>query len=322
VRPVNLAGDRFPLSAQRRFGLAGPAQIAIGMDFGKPRPRFCAARLGVFRAFQHQKRPHGRKGDAAVGPAIPDRREFVLQQHVAEFEGEQHVPARAVIGAADQGQLALAGGDARLGDADTVHPRGLFPHKSARGADDAVHQRDVAGEQIGQLRQKQRRPQIAHQAFVEKNVRAIGLAHAGKDRIVGRDVALAAAGGDDHVGAIEQIRLAGNAGVAERQARRVGAGALPQLHLALIGLFRDLLVKAHRRQRMHDIGREDLVVVRRRVAALEALPIRLNTLAETRQQPDAGDPHLAACAHFTGSLNGNCRRSAQSRIAWRNCGFG
>ena len=178
-----------------------------------------------------------------------------------------------------------------------------------------MHQRDIAGEEIGQLRQKQRRAQVAHQPFVEKNVRAIGFAYAGEDRIVGGDVALAAAGGDDHVGAVEQIRLAGNAGVAERQARRIGAGALPQLHLALIGLFRNLLVKAHRRQRMHDIGREGLVVVGRRIAVLEALPVCLHALAETRQQPDAGDPHLAACAHFTGSLNGNCRRSAQSRIA-------
>ncbi len=237
----------------------------------------------MFGAFQHQKRAHGRKGDAAVGPAIPNRREFALQQHVAELEGQQHVPARAVIGAADQGQFALAGGDAGLGDANAVHARGLFPHEGARGADDAVHQRDIAGEQIGQLRQKQRRAQIAHQPFVEKNVRAIGLAHAGEDRIVGGDVALAAAGGDDHVGVVEQIRLAGNAGVAEREAGRIGAGALPQLHLALIGLFRNLLVKAHRRQRMHDIGREGLVVVGRRVAALEALPIRLHALAETRE---------------------------------------
>ena len=228
---------------------------------------------------------------------------------------QQHVPARAVIGAADQGQVALAGGDARLGDTDAVDAGGLFAHEGARGADDAVHQRDVAGEQIGQLRQKQRRAQVAHQALVEKRVRAIGLAHAGEDRIVGGDVALAAAGGDDHVGAVEQIRLAGDAGVAERQAGRIGADALPRLHLALIGLLRDLLVEAHRRQRMHDIGREGLVVIGRRVAALEALPMRLQALAETRQQPDAGDPHLAACAHFTGSLNGNCRRSAQSRIA-------
>src|SRR5580704_13179086 len=40
VRPVDLAGDRLPLPAQGRLGLAGPAQIAIGMDFGKPSPRF------------------------------------------------------------------------------------------------------------------------------------------------------------------------------------------------------------------------------------------------------------------------------------------
>src|SRR5580700_10308761 len=93
VGAIDLAGDGFPLPAQRGLGLAGRPQIAVGMDFGKPRPRFGAARLRMFGAFQHQKRAHGRKGNAAVGPAVPNRSEFFLQQHVAELERQQHVPA-------------------------------------------------------------------------------------------------------------------------------------------------------------------------------------------------------------------------------------
>jgi hypothetical protein len=37
----------------------------------------------------------------------------------------------------------------------------FLTHEGARGAGDAVDDRDVAGEQIGELSQKQRRPQIA-----------------------------------------------------------------------------------------------------------------------------------------------------------------
>jgi hypothetical protein len=107
--------------------------------------------------------------------AIPDRREFALQHAPAELEGEQHIPARAVVGAADQRQLALSGGDARLRDAHRIDAGGFLAHEGARGADHAVHQRDIAGEQIGQLRQKQGRAQIAHQALVEEGAGLLDL---------------------------------------------------------------------------------------------------------------------------------------------------
>ena len=70
-----------------------------------------------------------------------------------------------------------------------------------------------------------------------RNARGFGdLAHAGEDRAVDGDVALAAAGRDDHVGVVEEIGLAGDAGVAERETGRVDADPLPRLHLALVAL--------------------------------------------------------------------------------------
>ncbi len=122
----------------------------------------------MLAAFEHQERAHGAERDAAVRAAIPDRREFVLEHDAAELEGEQHVPARAVIGAADQRQFALTGGDARLRDAHGVDAGRFLAHERARGADDAMHDRNIAGEEVGQLRQEQGRAQIAHQPLVEE----------------------------------------------------------------------------------------------------------------------------------------------------------
>jgi hypothetical protein len=178
-----------------------------------------------------------------------------------------------------------------------------------------MDQRNIAGKQVGQLRQKQSRAQITHQALVKKGAGLVGFADTGKNCIIGCNVAFAAARRDDHVGAVKQFGVAGNAGVAQCQAGGIGAGALPEFHLALVRFLRDLLVEAHRRKLMHDVRSERLVVVKRRIASLEVIPIRFHPLAETREQTDAGDPHLAATSHFTGSLKGYCRRSAQSRIA-------
>ena len=179
--------------------------------------------------------------------------------------------------------------------------------------------RDIASEKIGKLRQKEGRAQIAHQPFVEEG-RALGyFAHAGEDRAVGRNIALAAGGGDDHVGVVEDLRLAGNARIGERETGRIDADPLPQLHLALIALFRNLLVEIQRTERMHDIRREALVVVGRRVAALEMTPGRLEPLAKARDKADAGDPHLAAFAHLgsssVSSFTGRLMRSAHSSMA-------
>ena len=105
-------------------------------------------------AFQHQECAHRAEGDAAFRAAIPDRREFTTEHDTPKLEGEQHVPARAVIGAADQRQLALAGGNARLRDAHGIDAGGFLAHEGPRRSDHAVHQRNIAGQEIWQLRQK------------------------------------------------------------------------------------------------------------------------------------------------------------------------
>ena len=95
--------------------------------------------------------------------------------------------------------------------------------------------------------------------FVEEGAR-IARPRSRPDRIVGIDrlVALAAAGGDDHVHARQQLGIALGAGAVEREAGRIGADPLPGFHLALVALLRDLLVELDRRERMDDVGREGL----------------------------------------------------------------
>ena len=55
-----------------------------------------------------------------------------------------------------------------------------------------MHQRNIAGKHVRQLRQEQGRAQIAHQAFVEERAWLLRLAHAGEDGGIDRDVAFAA----------------------------------------------------------------------------------------------------------------------------------
>src|SRR6516162_6588295 len=126
-------------------------------------------------ALQHQESAERAERNAAVRATIPNRSEFLLEYYAAKFEGEEHVPARAVISAADQRQFTLSSGDAGLRHAYRVGAGRLFAHKRSRRADHAVHERDVAGKQVWKLRQKQRRAQIAHQSFVEKGAWRVGL---------------------------------------------------------------------------------------------------------------------------------------------------
>ena len=163
-----------------------------------------------------------------------------------------------------------------------------------------MHDGDVAGEQVGKLRQEQGRAQIAHQPFVEERPALGDLAQPGQDRTVGGSIAFAAGGGDDHVGHVEQVRFSGKAGIAERQTRGIYAGPLPHLHLPLVAFLWNLLVEIQRGKRMHDVWREALGVVGRRIAALEVPPIGVEPFAKARDETDAGDPHLAALRHVIG----------------------
>ena len=176
--------------------------------------------------------------------------------------------------------------------------------------------RDVAGEQIGELRQEQRRPQVAHEPLVEKGVRVGGFALVAQDCSVDRDIALAAAGGHNHVHARKQLAIAFDAGVCQRQPSGIGADPLPRLHLALIALFRDLLVEVERSERMDEIWREAFGVDLDS-SFRQALPMRLRPFAEARHDADAGDPNLAwQLSHERGPRWGT-RGSRPSSPCWR-----
>src|SRR5207248_4956391 len=78
----------------------------------------------------------------------------------------------------------------------------------------------------------------------------------------------------------------------ERKAGRIGADALPSLHLALIAFFRDLLVELDRRQSMNHVGRVGLHLRQRR-RLIEAPPVHLLPFTKAGDDADAGDPSFS-----------------------------
>ncbi len=71
----------------------------------------------------------------------------------------------------------------------------------------------------------------------------------------------------------------------EREAGGIGADALPRLHLALIALLGDLEIVIHRRERVHDVGREAVLSSTRRCgAAFERIPMGVGAFAERRDE--------------------------------------
>src|SRR6266508_4154390 len=166
------------------------------------------------------------------------------------------------------------------------------------------------------VREEPRRPQIAHQPFVEEGFGIGGFGLVGEDRRVDRDVALAAAGRDDHVHAREQIGIALHAGIGKGKPRRIGADPLPWFHLALVALLRDLFVQVERCERMHRVGSEALGVDLDSPFG-KPLPVRLGAFAEAGDDADAGDPSLAwRISHERGPPWG-IRGSRPSSPYWR-----
>ena len=70
--------------------------------------------------------------------------------------------------AADEEDVALAGGDTAGGDLDGADPGALLAQEGARRAGDLVDDRDVAGDQVRELREEERRPQVVRKALVEE----------------------------------------------------------------------------------------------------------------------------------------------------------
>ena len=79
----------------------------------------------MLAGFQHQETAGGAERKAAVAFALPDRRILLLQIEVAEFIEDQQIGALAIMGGADQRDLALPGLDAGQRDPRRVDARRL-----------------------------------------------------------------------------------------------------------------------------------------------------------------------------------------------------
>ena len=240
-------------------------------------------------AFHDQERTERAERESAALLAIPNRAKLALQAIVSKLKKHHQVGTFAIVGAAHQRDVALSRPNAGECDAHGVDAGQLLAHEGARGPGHAVDDRDIAGQQVGELSEKQGRPQIVHQVFVEEHVGPRRLRQGAEDRPVHRLVALAAAGRDNHVHVPEQRGIALATGAVERETGRIGSDPLPGLHLPLVTLLRDLLVEIDRRERMDDVGREGFCIDDR-LRRVEPLPVRVQPLAQTRQNADAGDP--------------------------------
>src|SRR5262249_35523702 len=101
MRTIDLRGKGISVLAQGCLRVTGLSHVTIGQDLRNSCARARPTRHCMVFALQHQKSAHGRKGDAAIGAAIPYRRKFVLQDDAAKFECKEYVPARAIIAAAN-----------------------------------------------------------------------------------------------------------------------------------------------------------------------------------------------------------------------------
>ena len=184
-----------------------------------------------------------------------------------------------VMGTADKKTIALTGGDAGAGDADGVGSGGFLAHEGAGRADYAMHQRDIAGQQIRQLCQEQRGAEIAEQMLVQVSVGIGAFGYARHDGLIGGVIALPPAGRHDHVHPAQQLGVAFDAGMIQRGAGGVGAVALPWLHLPLLALGY-LSIQRDRRHRVDgkagEAGR-----IHNRGKGVQGVPMGVHAFAET-----------------------------------------
>ena len=236
---------------ERRGDVAGLAADAVRQHRAEaarcglaPRASACA------RDFEHQERAERAERQAAgCGLALPDRRELVLQGEAAELVEHQQVRALGVV-APPTSAMSLWPASMRASAMRTAStPAASSPMKVR---DEPVTPCTIEMLPASRL-ESCARNSVGRRSLISRSLRKasgfVGRRQAGQDRGVDRDVALAAAGRDDHVRARQEFGVAFDAGAVEREPRRIGADALPRLHLALVALFRDLLVEIERRER-------------------------------------------------------------------------
>ena len=146
---------------------------------------------------------------------------------------------------------------------------------------------------IRKLGQEERRPEIAHQPLVQEHAGVFRFADAREDLAVHGVVALAPARRDDELHPGFQGGVGLGLRRVERQPGGVDAELLPGLHLALVGLFRDLPVEVEGHGRVDRVGREPLRVEARRKPRPERVQMRLDPLARAGDQTQARNDDLA-----------------------------
>ena len=149
VRAVDLDGELVPHRFERCGNRAGLTAGAVGHDCREAGNRRRAARRRVFAAFKNEKRAKRSKGEAAVlRAAVPHRAIFVFQRVSAARIEHQQILALAIVSATDERDVALTSLNASGRDTHGIDARGFFAHEGARGTGNAVHDGNVAGEQI------------------------------------------------------------------------------------------------------------------------------------------------------------------------------
>src|SRR4029077_1844221 len=107
------------------------AMAAIGHHAGQARKRLWAAR-GRMRLGLEGEGGAGRADrKTLVALSLPHRREPVAKIVVAELIEQQQILALAILRAANQRDVALAGGDTRQRDTRRVEAGGFLAHEGA-----------------------------------------------------------------------------------------------------------------------------------------------------------------------------------------------
>ncbi len=116
----------------------------------------------------------------------------------------------------------------------------FFTHEGAGRAGDLVHDGDIAGHQVGKLGEKQRRAQFRRQLFVQQLFAVVALQSLVNDQRIDIDVALAAAGSNDHIHGGAGFGIFLQAGIIKCKTGGKNAETLPVFHLALVAALGDL----------------------------------------------------------------------------------
>lgn len=193
-------------------------------------------------------------------------------------------------GAAHQHMRRLTGPHARGGRLDSGDAGPFLAHEGARRTGDLVHDRNVAGEQVGQLCQEQGRPEFGGQLLVEQDIEVIPAFRCSQDVVVDSHVALAAAGCHHHIHGGTQSFVGLDAGIVQGQAGHIGAQPLPGFHLTLVAALGDLQVPVDLGQGMDGVGSEALRIEQRLGGrGRQLLPVRIRAFPERGNEANAGD---------------------------------